>query len=137
LHYCASFVTTFANLIGHQMYCARMEGASGYFDTNPILLIGPGQTNWITCEFGYHEVALAGAGDWNDSVFDACLQLDGDSDPTSDDPEHMALLPVNLPFDSTNGCSRLWDCYRARLATTNSCSQVTKNTASGVRRPIE
>jgi hypothetical protein len=49
-----------------------------------------------TGSFSFHEVAWKGACGVNEEVFDACLQVDGDPDPTT--PPHTALLPVNMRF---------------------------------------
>jgi len=43
--------------------------------------------------FSYHEVAWTGACTSNEEVFDACLQVDGDADPTT--APHTPLLPIN------------------------------------------
>ena len=98
---CGTFVSTFANILGCDLWQSRM--GSGFFHLNPIL--GIGSSTWQpACHgidgwsdgFGYHEVAWTGACDANENVFDACLQVDGDADPTT--APHTALLPVNLRF---------------------------------------
>lgn len=93
---CATFTSTFANLLGCDLWQSQM--GSG-FGLNAGLAIG-----WPTWEptfpggFSYHEVAWTGACDRGDRVYDACLEVDGDADPTSS--PHTALLPVNMRFGS-------------------------------------
>ncbi len=95
---CATIVSTFANILGADLWQSRMGDD---FDLNPILAIG--STTWQTaCNWGgfsYHEVAWKGACSVDEEVFDACLQVDGDSDPTA--APHTALLPTNMRFGST------------------------------------
>lgn len=93
---CATFVSTFANLVGCDLWQSQMGWG---FGLNPGLAIG-----WPTWEptfplgFSYHEVAWTGACDRADRVYDACLELDGDANPTA--PPHTAWLPVNVVFGS-------------------------------------
>lgn len=93
---CATFTSTFANLLGCDLWQSRMEFG---FGLNAGLAIG-----WPTWEptfpggFSYHEVAWTGACGRTDRVFDACLEVDGDGNPTA--PPHTALLPVNMVFGS-------------------------------------
>ena len=58
----------------------------------------------------YHEVAWKGGCTTSDNVFDGCLQVDGDNDPTS--APYLALLPINLQFGNPGDLT-----YRDRLAT--------------------
>jgi hypothetical protein len=106
---CATFVSSFANILGFDLWQSRM----GYsFQLNPILAIGSNvwqpACGWSA--FSYHEVAWKGACTSNEAIFDACLQVDGDADPTS--PPHTPLLPTNLLFGNTGQMQ-----YRDRLAT--------------------
>ena len=105
---CATIVSTFANILGCDLWQSRM----GYgFDLNPILAIG--SITWQTAcgwvSFRYHEVAWNGACTSNEEVFDACLQVDGDADPTT--APHTPLLPANLRFGNPADGQ-----YRDRLA---------------------
>lgn len=92
---CATFVSTFANILGCDLWQSRMES---FFDLNPVFAIG--SSVWQTAcgwgGFSYHEVAWKGACTEQEAVFDACLQVDGDADPTS--PPHTPLLPMNMRF---------------------------------------
>lgn len=116
---CATIVSTFANILGCDLWQSRM----GYsFALNEILAIG--SSVWQTpCygvmtkkggkwggSFGYHEVAWSGTCNIDDKVFDACLKVDGDSDPTGG-PPHTPLLPTNMSFGNTGDLL-----YRDRLA---------------------
>lgn len=112
---CATFTSTFANVLGCDLWQSRM--GSGFFLLNDILAIGSatweppcqGIDGWAG-GFGYHEVAWKGACQVDDNIFDACLQVDGDADPTT--APHTALLPVNMRFGNTGDGD-----YRDKLCT--------------------
>lgn len=92
---CATIVSTFANAVGCDLWQSRM----GYwFDLNELLAIG--SSVWQTAcgwgGFSYHEVAWKDGCTANDPVWDACLQVDGDADPTT--APHTPLLPTNIRF---------------------------------------
>jgi len=120
---CATFVSTFANAVGCDLWQSRM--GAGFFHLNPML--GIGSAVWQPCchgidgwsdGFGYHEVAWTGACDSAEFVYDACLQVDGDADPTA--APHTALLPVHLQFGNPGDLL-----YRDRLtvpADRNNCA---------------
>jgi hypothetical protein len=105
---CATIVSTFANSLGCDLWQSRMGNS---FALNPILAIG--SSIWQTAcgwdGFSYHEVAWKGACTANEEVFDACLQVDGDIDPTT--APHTPLLPTNLRFGNPDDGQ-----YRDRLA---------------------
>jgi len=107
---CATIVASFANILGCDLWESRMGGV--YFALNPLL--GIGSAVWQPAcgwsGFSYHEVAWTGACDVNDRVYDACLQVDGDADPTS--APHTPLLPCNMRFGNPGDGD-----YRDRLAT--------------------
>jgi hypothetical protein len=91
----ANTVSTLANVLGGDLWQSRM----GYsFDLNPILAIGAPSTNpwpdWSS--FNYHEIAWKGACTVNDRLFDGCLMVDGDDDPTK--APQTWLLPANMLF---------------------------------------
>ena len=108
---CATFVSTFANLLGCDLWQSRMFGSSS-FGLNPML--GIGSNVWQPCcgwsGFSYHEVPWKGGCTANDTIYDACLQVDGDVDPTS--APHTALLPCNMRFGDPGDGD-----YRDRLST--------------------
>lgn len=105
---CATIVSTFANILGCDLWQSQMGND---FAVNPILAIG--SSAWQpACTWGgfrYHEVAWKGGCTVNDEVFDACLLVDGDADPTT--PPQTPLLPANLRFGNSGS-----GLYRDRLA---------------------
>jgi hypothetical protein len=92
---CATIVSTFANILGCDLWASRMGWG---FGLNELLAIG--STTWQTAcgwpGFTYHEVAWSGACGADDNVWDACLQVDGDVDPTH--APHTPLLPAKMRF---------------------------------------
>jgi hypothetical protein len=85
----------------------------GYgFDLNELL--GIGSNVWQTAcgwpSFSYHEVAWEAGCTAHDDVYDACLRVDGDGDPTAG--PRIALLPQDLRFGNPGDLL-----YRDRLAT--------------------
>ena len=104
---CATILSTFSNILGCDLWQSRM---GYYFDLNPILAIGSNvwQPACGWSGFSYHEVAWKGNCDVNDEVFDACLKLDGDADPTA--APHTELLPCKMIFGNTGD-----GLYRNRL----------------------
>ena len=70
------------------------------FEVNPILAIG--SRRWATpcgvpgAGFIYHEVAWKGACTEDEEVFDACLAVDADIDPTAS--PHSPVVPANMLF---------------------------------------
>jgi hypothetical protein len=105
---CATFVSTFANALGCDLWQSRMGFG---FDLNAML--GIGSNTWQPCcgfvSFNYHEVAWEGACTAKEDVYDACLQVDGDNDPTT--APHVPLLPQDLRFGNPGDLL-----YRDRLA---------------------
>ncbi len=103
----ANTVSTLANLLGCDLWQCRM---GSYFDLNPILALGaPSGSPWPPWSgFSYHEVPWGGAGTVLDRVFDGCLMVDGDSDPTA--APQTWVLPVNMIFGDCTTMN-----YRLRL----------------------
>jgi hypothetical protein len=104
----ANTVSTLADLLGCDLWQSRMGWG---FDLNPILAIGAPTLNpWPNwTNFNYHEIAWKGACLENDRMFDGCLMVDGDSDPTS--TPHAWLLPTNMVFGDCTAMN-----YRLRLS---------------------
>lgn len=104
---CATFVSTFSNALGCDLWQSKMGWG---FALNPLLAIG--SNVWQTAcgwgGFSYHEVAWTGACDVDDRVYDACLQVDGDADPAA--APHTPLLPVDMRFGNPGDMD-----YRSRL----------------------
>ncbi len=88
---CATAVTTFANIVGCQLW---QSGLGEYFSTHPIVLIG--EQDFDCTGFVYHTLAWKGACDENEDVFDACLQFDADLKPPQ-----VAVQPTDLRFGNT------------------------------------
>lgn len=122
---CATFVSTMSNLVGADLWQSRMGWG---FNLNPLLAIG--SSVWQTaCNWGgfsYHEVAWKGACSANENIFDACLQVDVDADPTS--APHTGALPRNMRFGNPGDGD-----YRDRLSPSGSCDpQPTSRTRRAV-----
>ncbi len=104
---CATFVSSFSNLLGCDLWQSKMGWG---FDLNPLLAIG--SNTWQTAcgwgGFSYHEVAWTGACGAGDRVYDGCLEVDGDADPTG--PPHTGLLPADMVFGVPGDGN-----YRSRL----------------------
>ena len=110
---CATFVSTMANLVGADLWQSRMGWG---FNLNPLLAIG--SATWQTAcgwpGFSYHEVGWKGACTANEHIFDACLQVDIDGDPTA--APHTGELPRNMRFGNSGDGD-----YRDRLSPSGSC----------------
>lgn len=125
----ANTVSTFSNLIGCDLWQSRMGWS---FRLNKVISIG--YNTWAVpfgWGFSYHEVAWKDACTENDHVFDGCLKVDGDADPTS--PPHTPLLPTNMLFGD---CTTLN--YRLRLCppTADGCAKCQAQPSTRKRRPI-
>lgn len=125
----ANTVSTLANLLGCNLWQSRM--ASG-FDLNPMIPIG--YNVWavpFNGAFSYHEVPWKGVCTQAEHIFDGCLKVDGDADPTT--TPHVPLLPINLLFGDCNTMN-----YRKRLCppTASGCPQCQPQPGSRQRRPI-
>jgi hypothetical protein len=89
---CATIVSTFANILGCDLYQSEMGSD---FHTNFVRLIG--ETEFDTTGFYRHAVAWKNDCGVGDPLYDAFLQVDNDKKPannTNIDP----LLPANLVF---------------------------------------
>jgi hypothetical protein len=112
---CATILSTFANAVGCDLWQAEM----GYFfGLNRIQGIGSAVFEPV-CDscgcgwngaFSYHEVAWKGAVNDDDRIFDACLLVDGDADPTA--APHTPMLVANMRFGAPGDGD-----YRDRLST--------------------
>jgi hypothetical protein len=106
---CATIVSTFANALGCDLWQSKMGWGFALND-----LLGIGSSVWQTAcgwgGFSYHEVAWEGACTAQQDVYDACLKVDGDGDPTH--APHVPLLAQDLRFGNPGDLH-----YRDRLAT--------------------
>jgi hypothetical protein len=97
---CAAALVVFANVLGCDLSSSRIrltDGAS--FDTNSVVSIGRKKTNSRSYPFEYHEVAVRGtpgAAIRSVRVFDACLMIDRDADPSTADKDHSFALSHGL-----------------------------------------
>jgi Concanavalin A-like lectin/glucanases superfamily len=101
---CGTIVTAFVNILGCNVFAARMEAN---FKLNKVISIG--DTVWAIPfagrggAFSYHEVAWTGAGSYTDPLYDACLKVDKSDDPWSHpDTSRQAYLPVRMMFTTTS-----------------------------------
>jgi hypothetical protein len=126
---CASIVSTFANILG----CNLWQSTMGYgFALNKALAIGSNRwrspCGWTS--FNYHEVAWAGGCTVDDGVCDACLHLNGHNVPT--EPPYKPLLPINMRFGIIGDLL-----YRDRLASPAGRPSCNPRPASRRRRKVE
>lgn len=89
---CATIVSTFANAVGCDLWQSRI--GTKPFVTNPIRLIG--ERRFDNVDFEYHEVAWKDACSFNDDLFDACLEVDADEEPTK--PPQTGVLAIQTKF---------------------------------------
>ena len=112
---CAAFVVSCANLLGCELWSSRMGPRDRLgFLTNWYTAIGclpwtPPSWEW---EFSYHEVAWTGECGEDDQIYDACLSVDGDGDPSL--PPRREMLPLGMPFD--DGSAQAPYAYRESLS---------------------
>lgn len=111
----ANTVSTLANVLGCDLWQSKMASNANLslssFNLNPILAVGfPPPNPWPQWSgFRYHEVAWKGACTESDNLFDGCLMVDGDDDPTQ--APQTWLLPINLLFGDCAAMN-----YRMRLS---------------------
>ncbi|MDO5320356.1 MAG: hypothetical protein Q4G65_17150, partial [bacterium] len=113
---CAAFVVSFSNLLGCELWSSRMDdGEDGYgFLTNPYIPIGC--ENWTSSgsgeAFRFHEVAWTGNCGDDDTIYDACLKIDGRRGTSA--PLRMEELPTGMIF--SDGSADAPYVYRECLA---------------------
>lgn len=143
---CATITTTFANLVGCDLHASKM---GTYFDLTPFRGIGaagfacPG----FGCGFSFHEVAWKGGHGNGDPLFDACLRVDGDTNPWA--APYTELFPVNIIFSTQPGAALPLavpfnaQSYKERLCTNDaggigSCNPIGPwPSSSNGRRPVK
>jgi len=107
---CADAVTTFANLLG----CNLWEGQFYNMVTKKFLTLNGNpavEADWVVWSWGYHEICWLNQMGQNEWIYDGCLQVD--MDDNSADLVHAAKHPVKMRF----GMSDPND-YRYRLVNT-------------------
>lgn len=101
------------------------------FGLNELLAIG--STTWQTAcgwpGFSYHEVAWSGSCGADDDVWDACLQVDGDADPTH--APHTPLLPAKMRFGHAGDAT-----YLDRLVPPPDRAACAPQPTTRTRRPV-
>ncbi len=97
---CATITTTFSNLVGCDLHASRM---GWNFNLTPFGGIGAASFGCpgLGCGFSYHEVAWKGGNGNADPLFDACLRVDGDTNPWA--PPYTEIFPVNIVFSTNPG----------------------------------
>jgi hypothetical protein len=109
---CADIVTTLSNLLGCELWSCPIfdrdweSNPLSKIAINPIIAIG--EADWgfpfLSSDLGeafkMHQIAMDGEATPHDSVFDACLMVDGDEEPTKVSPHRIPLLPTGLKFSS-------------------------------------
>jgi hypothetical protein len=112
---CATIVTSFANALGCNLGRWHMGDPVNIifeFATNQVILIG--SDVWQDSYeagfdyFLFHKLASPGEGSVDDGIYDACLQVDGDSDPIA--VPHTATLPTGMRYGDPGDLG-----YRHRL----------------------
>jgi hypothetical protein len=124
---CATILSSFANILGCDLTQSQIGNE---FYTNPIQKIGSAST--IKQPFKFHEVAWKFPAEGAASVYDCCLQVDGDADPT-DNNFSRPTLGINMPLGlgGTSG-------YHYRLIAGSSSGQVPgEKRGTRMRRKID
>jgi hypothetical protein len=93
---CATILSSFANILG----CELSQSQIGFeFQTNLIQKIG---SDYHTAQpFRFHEVAWKFPAGGSPTVFDCCVQIDGDTNMTDDN--FSPILGINFPMGSPTG----------------------------------
>jgi hypothetical protein len=108
---CAQMVAIFSNALGADLqnyYITR--GAYGFL-LNYVKPIGRDWTNDPFTASGRQGFSSHWTA-WGPEVYDACLEVDDDEDPTS--PGHDGILPCNMTFNAGSP-STPYDDYRGKL----------------------
>lgn len=103
---CANAVTVLSNLLGCDLWAQYFS--TPLEPTKPFLTLNgdPGtEADWVSYIWSYHEFGWIGPPNTTGKVYDACLQVDTDTDP--DDKVHIAQHPLAMPF--TTYKPLLWD----------------------------
>jgi hypothetical protein len=126
---CATIVSTFANVLGADLWQSKMGLVGAGFQLNPILAIGRAQWSVGWGGFSFHEVAWSGACGAADAVFDACLHTDEDTDPTQ--APHRPSLPANQVFGMPGSGH-----FRDQIAAPEARDLCVPQPALRIRRPV-
>ncbi|NLX57642.1 MAG: hypothetical protein GXY74_00980 [Phycisphaerae bacterium] len=122
---CAQMLSVFSNALGADLQMYYITSTAGFFYLNYIRPLGRGWTNDPFVAGGRDPFSCHWTG-WP-QIFDACLQVDNDLDPTCS--PHSGVLPQNMAFDAgTPGAA--FDDYRGRLV-----DPLDENAVSGTTQP--
>jgi len=130
---CANGVTVMCNVLGCDLWNQWM-GSS--FVCNEIRAIKDGA--WgrpfpPNNGFSYHRVGWRGAVANASKVFDACLKVDNDGDPTGNGNHNSELIPTDITFWTGSGT---FDDYKQMLVDTNSYGNCNvSDTPGGAQNP--
>ncbi len=130
---CANGVVSMCNILGCDLWNQWM-GSS--FTCNEIRSIT--DNTWAppfppNNGFSYHRVGWRGAVTNSSKVFDACLKVDDDGDPTGTGNHNSELIPTDIVFWTGSG---LFDDYKQMLVNTNSyASCVISSSPGGFQNP--
>lgn len=123
---CATIVSSFANILGSQLWQSQMRAN---FQLRPLRAIG--LKRW-EAPFGgyfiYHEVAWKNACDVTDNLYDGCLEVN--TNRVGNDK--VPLLPRNMEFGACTDLTK----YRSYLTTTTGCPDCLPDTTTRKRRTI-
>ncbi len=92
---CANAVTTLSNLLG----CNLVEGRFFNMKTRKFLTLNGNpsiQADWVSWNWGYHEICWLNKIGQNEFIYDGCLQVDMDNNYT--DNVHIAHHPIKMRF---------------------------------------
>lgn len=92
---CADAVTTFANLLG----CDLWEGRFFDMKTRKFLTLNGNpavEADWVSWNWSYHEICWLGQIGQNEFIYDGCLQVD--MDDNYNDLIHVAKHPTKMRF---------------------------------------
>ncbi len=117
---CGSMMTLFSNIVGGELWSSKMAETwpppYNTFECNQVVVIGAGAGNWaepfLGSGFRYHEVGWTGPCGDSDTIFDPCLQVDGNGDPAT--APRTEKYPTDMTF-SDGAVGAPYD-YRESLA---------------------
>jgi hypothetical protein len=119
---CATIVSTFANILGCNLW---QSGMGREFDTNRILPIGA--SYWRNFFFFHHSVAWEGNCVENNLLFDACFQIDTDGKPGS--APQKPVQPAKIHFGNSRDGG-----YVSSFAKDSTCRPIPKDASYGRQR---
>lgn len=124
---CAAIVSTFANLLGADLWQSKMGLVGAGFSINPLVIIGSTTWSRLWGGFVFHEVAWTGECGEDDRIYDACLRADADAHPAR--APRWPFVPADLVFGTPGG-------YRDRVASTVGRATCVPNPGTRERRAI-